>query len=130
MFGNIEEKIKKSALIILFVEVLFFIVYAYKTFDEQKIFNGIMILVFGLLFSWISVLINYGFCELIKNSRIVAEKMNLYQNASEDKKAVLEEMKIRGVITKRDYFLEQLKLQHETEQITDKVYKEENNNKS
>ena len=66
MFDNIGRMIKGLAIAVALIETIAFFIFGIVVTMESAI--GIVILIGGPIFSWISSMILYGFGELIENS--------------------------------------------------------------
>lgn len=75
---------------------------------------GFLVILIGSFISWLSYLILYGFGQLIENSNTIAYSIAEVQNAAssyqfnhdtkaEDKIAVLNDLKNKGLITEEEY---------------------------
>ena len=82
IFGNIGGKIKSLAKTLLWVKWIVCLVAAiyFSTSDTGFLSAGI-ILLGGLLVSWVSSLLLYGFGQLIDNSTHIVEQNNQLLNA-------------------------------------------------
>ena len=69
MFENIGEKIKALAVISTIIGMLGSILGGFAVWVEFKFIFGLLIAVFGCLFSWIGSFTLYGFGELIDNTQ-------------------------------------------------------------
>jgi len=79
MYENIAAKIKLLAKIVLGLGALIGLVFAILLFadvivDEDLAFLGIIPLIFGPVFGWLSSLLVYGFGELIEKTTDIANK--------------------------------------------------------
>lgn len=79
MFNNIGSKIKALAKVICWIGIIASIIGGIGCIvaDEDMILYGLLIAIFGSLFSWIGSFFTYGFGELIDNSSklvAIAEK--------------------------------------------------------
>ena len=70
MFDNIGGKIKTLAQVITWIGILASIIsgIAIMTIDDEMIFVGLMVMIFGALSSWVSSFVLYGFGQLVENS--------------------------------------------------------------
>ncbi|MBE7024712.1 MAG: hypothetical protein E7408_01485 [Ruminococcaceae bacterium] len=75
MFDNIGGKIKAMSQIITWVGIIVSVVFGIvlMSIDEDMIFIGLMAMIFGSLFSWVSSFILYGFGQLVENSDILVK---------------------------------------------------------
>lgn len=95
MFKNIGEKIKKIAKILFWVELIIFVlvsfVYAGQAFQESSNFI-VFIIVFivgiaiSFLIAYVSVVVTYGFGELISLTKKNNELLNEIKNAPKENK--------------------------------------------
>ncbi|MBE6690988.1 MAG: hypothetical protein E7590_06860 [Ruminococcaceae bacterium] len=79
MYENIAAKIKLLAKIVFGLGALIGLVFAILLFadvivDEDLAFLGIIPLIFGPVFGWLSSLLVYGFGELIEKTTDIANK--------------------------------------------------------
>lgn len=74
MFNNIGGKIKTVAQVICWLGIIGSIILGIATISEVDETLGILIILLGPLFSWISSFITYGFGQLIENSDILVEQ--------------------------------------------------------
>ena len=78
MFSNIGGKIKTLAKIIFAVEAVIIVIWAFKLlfseYEEVRL-TGLIVLVVGLLVSWISSWFLYGFGELIETNQLLVDTL-------------------------------------------------------
>lgn len=72
MFGNIGGKIKVLAQVICCVGIIVSIVAAVKFFEENPV-KSALVLILGILLSWIGNFVLYGFGQLVENSDKIVE---------------------------------------------------------
>lgn len=77
MFTNIGEKIKTLAKVVCWFGIIASVIsgIAMIATSETLILAGVLTLVLGSLFSWISSFVLYGFGEVVENSDIRTELM-------------------------------------------------------
>ena len=97
MFSNIGEKIKKLAMIICWIGIIFSLILgvvvvvapssiryhlnvngntvASNSNIAAQVISGVLVFVIGSLASWISSFVVYGFGELISNSKKIADAL-------------------------------------------------------
>ena len=110
---KIAKKIKISSFFIFWIGIIasvfggFFIILSANPI-------GFLVILIGSFISWLSYLILYGFGQLIENSNTIAYSIAEVQNAAssyqfnhdtkaEDKIAVLNDLKNKGLITEEEY---------------------------
>ncbi len=78
MFDNIGSKIKTLAQVVCWIGIIasFIIGLILMGQDDGAVFIGLLVLIFGSLFSWIGSFITYGFGQLIENSDILVKQGN------------------------------------------------------
>ena len=110
MFSNIGGKIKIVSQCICLFGITLSLLYGLVTIlsDEGLILNGILIIICGFLASWIGSFMTYGFGQLIENSDILVEQVDIliseHASASNGKPfAKLQDLKNRGLITDEEY---------------------------
>ena len=74
MFDNIGGKIKILAQIITWLETIAFVIFGIIVTTESAI--GVVILIGGPIFSWVSSMILYGFGELIEKTCKIADAVS------------------------------------------------------
>ena len=93
MFNNIGEKIKKVAKILFWIEAVIFVlaafVYAGQALQDTSSFIVFLLVlvigtVLGILISYVSVIITYGFGELISLTKWNNEILESVKKDSED----------------------------------------------
>ena len=110
MFDNIGNKIKALSIALCFIGIFSsFVVGVYLISNtgnvatgvkEQNVINGLLIIILGALFSWISSFCLYGFGELIERVVNIDEKLKCSNN---QKHSVPDDSTIT---TEQDIFLE------------------------
>ena len=70
MFDNIGGKIKALAQVVTWIGIIASIIsgIAIISIDDEMIFVGLMVMIFGALSSWASSFVLYGFGQLVENS--------------------------------------------------------------
>ncbi len=70
MFDNIGGKIKTLAQVVTWIGIIASVIsgFAIMSIDEEMIFVGLMVMIFGALMSWVSSFVLYGFGQLVENS--------------------------------------------------------------
>lgn len=70
MFDNIGGKIKTLAQVVTWIGIISSVIsgIALMSIDEDMIFVGLMVMIFGSLMSWVSSFVLYGFGQLVENS--------------------------------------------------------------
>lgn len=70
MFDNIGGRIKTLAQVVAWMGIIASVIsgIALISIDEDMIFVGFMIMIFGALMSWVSSFVLYGFGQLVENS--------------------------------------------------------------
>lgn len=81
MFNNIGGKIKTLAQVVSGIGISASVIFGcfLMATDEDTVFIGILVLILGSIFSWISSFMTYGFGQLIENSDILIS--NIDENA-------------------------------------------------
>ncbi len=81
MFKNIGNKIKTLAVIIFIVGLVISLIMGVLLIGEDMVADGLLIIIFGALVSWISVFFIYAYGELVQRSINIDEKLkNLKEN--------------------------------------------------
>ena len=83
MFDNIGGKIKTLAKVVCGIGMVVSIAYGLRTMDrswsDDRILSGVIVMAIGCLISWISVFILYGFGELIEKTSSIERIMRMSQ---------------------------------------------------
>ena len=90
MFDNIGGKIKTLASVITWLGIVGSVIIGIilMATAEELIFAGIIIAIVGSISSWIGSFLLYGFGELVENSAIIAQKINVNLTKSKVSNAV------------------------------------------
>ena len=84
MFNNIGSKIKRLAMVVTAIEMAVAITYGTMCFVSGSILTGVLIIVGGGLFAWISSFFIYGFGELIENTSKIAKSTSKNSDRYQD----------------------------------------------
>ena len=110
MFSNIGGKIKIVSQCICWFGITLSLFFGLVTIlsDERLILSGILIIICGFLASWIGSFMTYGFGQLIENSDILVEQVDIliseHASASNGKRfATLQDLRSRGLITDEEF---------------------------
>ena len=79
MFNNIGSKIKTLAQVVCWLGIAICVIVGIVLMaqDEETVGIGLVVMIFGSLFSWIGSFMTYGFGQLIENSDfLVSQKKN------------------------------------------------------
>ena len=74
MFSNIGGKIKTWAVVLSILGIAASVIYG-GVVAAKNAFDGVLIIIFGSLGSWVSSFCLYGFGQLIDNSDKIVEKL-------------------------------------------------------
>ena len=69
LFEDIGKKIKGIAIAAFVIGIIGSVVAGLDAIVDQQFLGGILIMVFGFLCSWLSVVLLYGFGELIETAK-------------------------------------------------------------
>ena len=72
MFSNIGKKIKLMAVVFFSIGVLASLITGIIFFADEEPLIGALIIIGGSFVSWVSVMLIYGFGQLVENSDIIA----------------------------------------------------------
>ena len=75
MFENIGEKIKKLAIAITVIGIVISVIYGITCFARGSAVDGVTAIGLGVLISWVSSFVLYGFGELISTSKEISESL-------------------------------------------------------
>ena len=77
-YHNIGKKIKTLAMVGFIVETILFALYGVLIVAENRdfILTGLLVIILGPIFAWISSWLVYGFGQLIENSDMIAENLD------------------------------------------------------
>ena len=122
MFDNIGGKIKTLAQVVCWIGIIASIIIGFVMMaqDDDTIFTGILIMIFGSLGSWLGSFMTYGFGQLVENSDILVNQCNkMPENHNDangnstssieikkeiaDKLETLNKWKEQGLITEEEY---------------------------
>ena len=76
MFNNIGSKIKTLAQVVCWLGIVICVIVGIVLMsqDEETVGIGLVVMIFGSLFSWIGSFMTYGFGQLIENSDILVSQ--------------------------------------------------------
>lgn len=109
MFKNIGKKIKILAQVITWINILAFFVLGMALMDLSEL-AGFLVMIIGVIVSWLSSFLLYGFGQLIDNSDklVRCQALSLQSPASiinvdAEKLAELQKWRESGLITEEEY---------------------------
>lgn len=104
MFDNVGGKIKGVAMATFILELAAFVILGLLILAQENLY-GLLFLLLGPVIAWLSVLLLYGFGQLIENSDIIAEeykrkneKHEAIENKNKERKQVQQRKKVAAVI--------------------------------
>ncbi len=112
MYDNIGKKIKLLAKIIFIIESIASVIIgaAVGSQDEEFILLGLLIMLIGPLFAWVSSWLLYGFgelidktCDIARNTRGNDIKSEAQALADSQRIGQLEKLRSQGLITEEEY---------------------------
>lgn len=76
MFNNIGSKIKTLAQVVCWLGIVICVIVGIVLMaqDEETVGIGLVVMIFGSLFSWIGSFMTYGFGQLVENSDILVSQ--------------------------------------------------------
>lgn len=112
MYDNIGGKIKGLAIAVFIAEaiVTFILGIAFVVSNEHIVAIGLIVMILGPIFAWISSWLLYGFGELIDNTCDIARNTQGGERKSEAQSKVdserinkIEKLRSQGLITEEEY---------------------------
>ena len=112
MYDNIGKKIKGLATVIFILEALAALIsgIAFMAIDDYMIWLGVLIIIIGPVFAWISSWLLYGFGELIDKTADIARntggsgmKSKTQANIDNARLEKIEILRAQGLITEEEY---------------------------
>ena len=112
MYDNIGKKIKGLATVIFILEALTALIsgIAFMAIDDDMIWLGVLTIIIGPVFAWISSWLLYGFGELIDKTADIARntsgsgmKSKTQANIDNARLEKIEILRAQGLITEEEY---------------------------
>ena len=101
MYKNIGGKIKHAAYIVFFLQIILYVVMGWLLLSVDMI-SCLLVIYFGLLFSWFSSLFIYGFGELIDKVNSIERSCTLGSSPELTLKE-LKRQRDAGIISEEKY---------------------------
>lgn len=86
MFNYIKERIKQAAEILLIIGIITSFIIGIYIISQELFIVGFVTIIVGIVLSWITSLVLYGFGELIQNSDIIAKRLCEHDESQEEHK--------------------------------------------
>ena len=112
MYDNIGKKIKGLATVIFILEALAALIsgIAFMAIDDDMIWLGVLIIIIGPVFAWISSWLLYGFGELIdktadiaRNTSGVGMEFEMQTRTNNERIEKIKRLRAQGLITEEEY---------------------------
>jgi hypothetical protein len=97
MFNKIGEKIKILAIVICIVGIVASLFVGLLFIADDEILLGITTIVVGVLASWVSVFVLYGFGHLVENSEKMVELQKLQIETTLNQTDIIADVGMEGV---------------------------------